>query len=238
MANKTNAIDFKNLSQDQLTNLFKFQKYKKLNWIKNKTENGGAHAYVIANKKESEVAVKSWTTEYGQMWIALTPECLLALACDGNYGLYEIITSFPHKVYFDIDKKYHEDNYYNKIVDKINELFPNSDMAISGSKTEEKESYHITLNNYVIKNIDERNAMKVLCNHLKATYDDGFDGNPYGNNQAFKLFNQSKTDGRVQKIIINQDCKKHFVQSFLNPEALSFPQFEITKPEIGLKIKN
>lgn len=238
MTNKKMTSDFyKNLSQEQFQKLFKIQSYQKLNWIKNNSNDNGAQSYVIANRKENEVVIKSWTSGYGQMWVSTSPEILLKLASKKDYGLYEIITTFPHKVYFDIDKKYHEDNYFNKIVDKINELFPNNEMAISGSKTPEKESYHIILNNYVIQNEEERKTMKYLCNQLNINHDDGFDGNPYGNNQCFKLFNQSKKDGRVQAIITNEDCKKHFVQSFLNPNALPFPVFEITQPEIGLKIK-
>ena len=79
----------------------------------------------------------------GRMWTNTTEQKLLTiLTTENNYGIYEVITQFPHKIYFDIDKKKEkttveeDEEFYNKIINKIDELFPNSNMAISGSITD------------------------------------------------------------------------------------------------------
>jgi hypothetical protein len=52
-------------------------------------------------------------------------------------------------MYFDIDKKGETDNnFLDKIKQDILEYFPNAEMAVSGSLTTEKVSYHIVLQNY------------------------------------------------------------------------------------------
>ena len=52
-----------------------------------------------------------------------------------------------------------------------------------------------------------------------------------------KCINQSKQDMRIQAKITNDDDKKHLITYFFNSSTLPIPHFEITKPEIGLKIK-
>ena len=84
------------------------------------------------------------------MWASATPEELLKV-CNKDNGIYEVLSHFPQKVYFDIDCKIKTTDFYIKIINKINELFPKNNMAVSGSVTDEKTSYHIILNSYLIK---------------------------------------------------------------------------------------
>ena len=52
-----------------------------------------------------------------------------------------------------------------------------------------------------------------------------------------KAINQSKPDGRIQKILINKDPKKHLITCFFNKELYELPRFEsITTREIKLSI--
>jgi hypothetical protein len=128
-----------------------------MNIFKNTSEEGGAIKEAIKHKKPNEIIIRSQTKKNGQWWASTTPEHFLK-QLNKNNGLYEVITEYPHKMYFDID--HHgkpEENLYNIVVDKINEIFPNPDMAVSGSITEDQTSYHIILNNYLIRNEKERN---------------------------------------------------------------------------------
>ena len=130
---------------------FKTIKFLKKNWLKNITNSGGAQNEVIKNKASTDLIIHCQNQDHGRMWCCMTEDELLENTKKNN-GLYEVITTYPHKVYFDIDNDGKpEEGFYNKIVDKITELFPNPDIAISGSITENKTSYHIILNNYLIK---------------------------------------------------------------------------------------
>ena len=73
-------------------------------------------------------------------------------------------------------------------------------MAVSGSVTDEKTSYHIILNSYLIKNEKDRDYIKNIVKYLNETYDDSFDWKVYNKNRNMKAVNQSKGDGRIQQI--------------------------------------
>ena len=127
--------------------LFKTVKYLNFEWLKNITDKGGALHETIKKCKPNHVVVHSHTQGKGRLWCQMTEQQLLDNINDNN-GLYEVITQFPYKVYFDIDKEQQPDpEYLNKIINKIDEQFEDSDMTVSGSVTEDKTSYHITLNN-------------------------------------------------------------------------------------------
>lgn len=196
--------------------------YLKQTWFKNNDDKGGAMADAIRNKKTNEIAILSQTKKVGRAWTAIETNKFLNLLSK-NYGLYEIITDFPHKMYFDIDKK--GDNisasFLQDIKDTILKYFPNADMAISGSIRPEKTSYHIVLQNYVIHNIEERTYIKHFVKYLKSM-EDSFDDVVYSNNRNMKCINQSKEDGRVQEIIENADYKSHFITCFVPDYSLQF----------------
>ena len=193
----------------------------KTNWLKNNTENGGAFKIVLDSKPDNNIVVNMVTVKYGRMWADVDNDKLLKLVEKDN-GIYEVITTYPHKVYFDIDKKNVDNNdiYYNKILSKIHELFPSSIVAVSGSITDVKRSYHITLSNYLIKNANDRNYIKLICKYLNENFDDGFDDKVYTNNRNMKCINQSKGDGRIQKIILNDDTTAHMITTFINNNCL------------------
>ena len=169
------------------------------------------------------------------MWANVSDTQILKLLEKDN-SIYEVIHQYPHKLYFDIDADNKDYDIYELIVPKLNDLFPNSDMAVSGSKSNIRQRYHIILNNYLIKNDDDRVLINSLVNYFKQTIDDGFDDRVYTKNRFMKCSNQSKEDGRIQAIILNNDPKKHLINTFINDINLSIPNFEITQPEIKLAI--
>ena len=182
-------------------------------------------ACAIKNALKDEIIIHSQTQNKGRMWGSCQPKSLLTLL-ESNKGIYEVITSFPFKVYFDIDEKSVEnfDEWFNQVKAIIDTYFPNSDMAISGSKTETKTSLHIILNNYLIHDETEREQMKQLVKYISNNQMKSFDWKVYTKNRNMKCINQSKDDGRVQEIIDNPDFKKHVITAFFNKSCLPFPK--------------
>ena len=195
-------------------------------FYKNITNNGGAMASAIKNKKTHDINIHSQTEKYGRIWGFCTPERLLTLI-EKNHGIYEIITNFPYKVYFDIDKQTNgliPTDYLVSVKNIILELFPNADMGISGSITQTKISYHIILNNYMILNKDQQFVIREIVKYIATTIDASFDWKVYTSNRNMKCINQSKLDGRVQDIIEQSDFKKHLITCHFF-DYLSFPTF-------------
>ena len=131
-------------------------------FYKNMSAEGGALKQAINNKPSDHVIVHSQTQKYGRMW-GFTNNLSLLKLLEKNHGIYEVMTTFPFKVYFDIDKKVggNGNEYLAKIKKDIQIYFPHCEFAVSGSITDEKTSFHIVLNNYMIHNEEERNHVKM-----------------------------------------------------------------------------
>lgn len=187
-----------------------------INWYKNASDEGGAMHYVIKNKKNDNVVILSETKKDGKMWGSCSPDKVCDLL-KKNHGLYEVICDYPHKLHLDIDCK-------TPIIDKpiledimlmIKSIWPNGNWGISGSIVENvKESYHIVSDTYVIHNIEERDMVKSAVKFLQKK-NSAFDGAIYTPNRNMKCINQSKTDGRVQQIMVCEDYRKHLICSFI-----------------------
>ena len=112
-------------------------------------------SYVINTSKSDDVVLLCHYVKYGtRMYANMEMTEVLGLV-ERQRGLYEIICKDPHKVYFDIDKKLDEnatmnpDDFLEEITKIINDIFPDGDVAVSGSVSEYKISYHRALNNYM-----------------------------------------------------------------------------------------
>lgn len=193
----------------------------KMEWFKNDDEKGGSQQKAIESVKEGEIVIHSQTKKDGRLWTTTTPNKLLSLLSKNN-GLYEVITQFPHKLYFDIDHHSAPDeNFLSKIKELIVEYFPTIELAISGSITDTKTSYHIIAQNYVIHDEKERQQIKTAVKSLQSKCD-AFDWKVYTKNRNMKCINQSKDDGRVQVIFENQDMKAHCITCFIPTYALPY----------------
>ena len=151
--------------------MFKNVSYKKLNWIKNASQDGGAMNEAIKTMKDDDVCIHIQNRKNGRMWAASGPNHLLTML-NKNIGLYEVITKFPHKVYFDVDCEDETPLETSKSI--ILSHIPDALFAISGSETETKNSYHIVLTNYNINNIVERENFKLFVMALHQE-NNGFD---------------------------------------------------------------
>lgn len=216
--------------------MVKSLKIWKVDFFKNDDENGGAMAEAIKNCPVNNIVIHSQTKKNGRMWGYIEPTKFLALL-EKNNGLYEVITQFPHKVYFDIDKKgASSSEYLDTIKNIILQYFPNAEMAISGSIKETKTSYHIVLQNYIIHDENERQHMKHLVKYICEHVDDSFDWKVYTKNRNMKCINQSKDDGRVQEIMENDDYKAHCITCFVSNYSLPFADLpENVKEEVMIQ---
>lgn len=189
-----------------------------INWIKNATEDGGAMTEAINRRKNSEIIIHSQTQKNGRLWSSCPSDKICQLI-KKNCGLYEVITDFPHKLYFDIDCKTPliGEPILQKTMDQIKSIWKNGEWAISGSVVDGvKESYHIVSTLYVIHNEREQEMVKCAVKHLQ-TLNDAFDWKVYTKNRNMKCINQSKDDGRVQEIIALQDFRSHLICSYVPP---------------------
>lgn len=218
--------------------MVKSQKMLKVEFFKNDSEHGGAMMEAIKQCPEGHIVIHSQTKKNGRMWGHTTPERFVDML-QSNHGLYEVITKFPHKVYFDIDGKVDElctEEEFQNVIDNtlvhLEPFFPNAQFAISGSNTETKISLHIVLQNYVIHNEDERQQVKHIAKYIYENWAQWYDWKVYTKNRNMKCINQSKDDGRVQQIIRNDDYKAHCITCFVPDYSLPFHLPEEVKEEV------
>ena len=209
------------------------EKFLKHTWSKNNDSNGGAMKQAINCIQRDEVVVHLHTKKYGRAWTTMKPNELLKISTK-NYGIYEVLHTYPKKVYFDIDKTERQPTeYLDKIESIILGVFPGAEFAVSGSITDKKTSYHIVLNNYLIYNNSQLVDLKFINKYFE-TIDDGFDSKVYTINRNMKTINQSKVDDdRIQEIIENEDMKKHFITCFFGEENKPVPKI----PELSYEIQ-
>jgi hypothetical protein len=209
--------------------------FLKHSFYKNDDANGGAMAEAIKNASSSDVILHSQTQKHGRAWGSMNPQNLLKIIHKNN-GLYEVLSKFPLKMYFDIDKKKGSetiDDFLNLCKSQILEVFQNAVMSISGSESDEKISFHIVLNNYTINNEIEFQNAKILVQKLH-NKNESFDWKVYTKNRNMKIINQSKLDGRIQSIIEDDKPENHLISSFFSNDIFVFPS--LPEEEI-LKLK-
>ena len=77
--------------------------YKKINFVKNNSNEGGALHQVISKLKPSEKVIHTNNKNEGRLWGKCPEDKLLELV-KKNIGLYEVIADVSVKLYFDIDE--------------------------------------------------------------------------------------------------------------------------------------
>ena len=219
-------------SKFEIVNVFKIR------WLRNITKNGGAQQELLDQIQPGEIVIKSATKKLGQLW-AIIPKNKLIQLTSSNHGIYEVLKWYPRKVYFDIDKTVDQEPtdegklYLEQNIIKLNEYFVNAKYSVSGScdsidKDKWKISFHIIINNYIVNNEKEFILLKELVKYLKQNFDDAFDDRVYSlKSQNFKCINQSKPDGRIQKIITNNDVTTHYISCYFAKPSYILPEFNI-----------
>ena len=190
--------------------------FLKSTFYKNVTNQGGAQAHAIKNCPQGHIVLARCNDTHQKLWGSMTPANYLN-TISKKHNLFEIITTYPHKVYFDIDGKQSDDfpKYIQEVKNKIISYFPNAEMALSGSN-DGKASIHVVLQNYMMFNDFQRSQVKQIATQCE------FDCAVYTKNRLMKCVNQSKTDGRIQSTLENEDLKSHCITNFFT-EPLPFP---------------
>lgn len=239
-------------AQPQMNNLIKTRLYG-VEWTNNnskckfKTDVKDRAMTTVINNRPPEPNIIIERNNNGRFWSAIEPKQALKLLTK-DYQLYEVLTTDrPRKVYFDIDYLGKaDDTFLPLILNGIQEVLPYSDadIAISGSVNDVKTSYHIVLNNYIIKTDTDRNVLKGVVSYLNLHVQTAFDTRVYDNNRRMKCINQSKGDGRIQQMItLTDQPEKHIISYFFDTNAQPLPDFDlnineyITTSNIKTKMK-
>ena len=210
--------------------------YKRLRFFKNITQDFGAQQMAIDEKKDYENIIVRWRDK-GKSWGLCSEKDILRLL-EKNISLFEMLHDFPYKVYFDIDGD--KNCRLEEIKNIINKNFTNAKMSISGYETEEKNSYHIILNNYIINNVEERDKLKIIVKHFK-TLNSNFDDRVYSSNRQMKAVNQGKPNKPIQNIIEDDNIKNHLITFFINNDSYDINNILVDEVEtkiIHKKISN
>lgn len=207
----------------------------KCNGFRNDDDKGGAMKKCIEKCPSDQIVFHINNPKNGRVWCYTTPDNLLQLLTKNNY-IYEVLSQYPLKVFFDYDfRGTSEAPVLPKIKEIIETYFPNAQYAISGSITEYKTSYHIILTNYIMYNKDDLLILKHIVTHIHNTYDKSFDQSVYTKNRNMKAINQSKPDGRIQEIIENIDYKSHLITAFHLPDSLPLTDLPLETKDVILQ---
>jgi hypothetical protein len=196
--------------------------------LQNKTADGGAQKKIREHKLPNNILIaRIWQRYEGRKVFRTYAQCtqnelLERLKVDN--GLYEIIDKYPFKPYFDIDEPNTSTNleiiaHLPKYIDVLNELFKNADFAICGNITDDKISFHIVIHNYLVRDPDERDQLKIIAGHINA------DDKVYTNGRLMRQINQNKQLQTRPLRIIQGEPKKHIITAFFEPNALQFPEW-------------
>lgn len=190
--------------------------FLKSSFFKNVSQQGGAQAHAIKLCPKDHLVVSRQNDKNPKLWGYMNPVHYLS-ALEKNHNLFEIITTYPHKVYFDFDGP--ESTDFNALIQslcaKVLTYFPQAILSLSGSN-QGKSSIHIILQNYMILDDLHRTCVRQIALEC------GFDTAVYTKNRLMKCVNQSKSDGRIQAVLQGDDLKKHCITYFFT-EALPFP---------------
>ena len=119
--------------------------FLKSQFFKNVTGQGGALHHAVKVCPKDHIILCRDNGKHARICGFMTPPIYLN-TLQKNHNLFEIISSFPHKVYFDVDEKESDDfpAFIQSSKEKILSYFPNAQISISGSN-QGKASLHITL---------------------------------------------------------------------------------------------
>lgn len=202
----------------------------KLNWKRGK----GSQDTILSNMPNGNICIAFHNKKYGRGWTHTEPNYLINLISK-NRNIFEVLSTYPKKVYFDVDfnnppEDFNQDDFLNNLFISINEFFPNINFAISGSVSPDKASFHLVATNYIINNEEELDNMKLIAKALFLK-NPSVDKNVYTKNRQMKLPNQSKPDKNIQSVITNDDLKQHVITAFFNNDYLPFPCIHNLKEE-------
>jgi hypothetical protein len=199
----------------------------------------GTQETLLETIKENE-RLMTCVVDNRHHWKVIKENEVIPLINNNNGFICEVLSSYPKKLYFDVDCDTPNDLSLDKVKEVIKKYFGDAKMAVSGYENENKKSYHITLYEYVISNEKELLEMRKIVNYINKTECPYFDWKVYTKNRPMKCINQSKPEKPKQMIISDTNQKNHLIMSFFsgNEKLFNFhlsediPQEETNVKEI------
>lgn len=213
-----------------------FVKQEKL-WGLTWNKGTGGQDLAIKNKQNDEIIIAYHSAKRGRAW-ACCPINNIEKLIATNRGLYEVLDSYPKKLYFDVDfadppDDFCQESFLNMLTVDIQEFYPDAKFSVSGSVTKVKASFHLVATNYIIKNEEQLEQCKRIAKAiwLKQL---SLDWKVYTKNRQMKIVGQSKPDKPVQEAISDHKITDFLITCFFNEDPMEIPIVN-TLPELQLR---
>ena len=198
---------------------------KKFEWI-NGGKNKKDRTIQIYNNNNNLIPIGSINKAQGKIIIVRYGNCdknyfQELLAEDNN--LCELVM-LPCRMFFDYDKnlkltkkevdEWNWDECLTPIKQTLRRYFGNKMLNISGSIAQNKLSLHIVISLTMIKTRDDMDIFKNFVKDVLKKEDEGWDDSVYSKDRLMKSVNQSKGDGRIQKILNGDEIHRHMINLY------------------------
>jgi len=218
-----------------LTHIYKMPQEKLwgLTWNKGT----GGQDISIKTKKDDEIIIAYHSEKRGRAW-ACCPLNQIEKLVQPNRGLYEVLESYPKKLYFDVDfadppDDFCQESFLNMLTIDIQEYYPNAQFSVSRSVTSFKASFHLVATNYIIKDDLQLEQCKQIAKAIW-TKQNSVDWKVYTNNRQMKIVGQSKPNKSIQEAISEHKITDFLITCFFNENCMDIPTVN-TLPELQLR---
>ena len=217
----------------------KFKDFKGITGYKNtsKTTDPKVRAlyHCVSIKQENESVIVRWDGKNSREFFIVSFDELIRLT-KKNYHMFELLNDkTTGKVSFDIDGKPEINVTFEEHIINSKKIiltqFPNAKFQISGSKTNDKWSYHIVLSNYIFTDYKKYILKMKAFTKCHPVFDSAI----YTNNRVMKCINQSKgykkdsktKDDRIQAYIEgNISHSKHLITTDFDEQYFKFEDLD------------
>lgn len=163
-----------------------------------------------------------------------------------NSNICEMLTTFPYRLYFDIDDKTCKLTL-TKVFEILKKFFGlrKRDITVSGYETDSKHSYHVIAKNYTLNTPSDLIYMKKAVTAINASEFDGvnvFDPAVYTKNRQMKCVFQSKPQGTVAKPLHPKETsskynlREFFIASFVPKDATAYFSSNLINVDVSSKL--
>jgi hypothetical protein len=165
--------------------------------------------------------------------------------CLYNYNICEVLTTFPYRLFFDIDDSSRTINL-SSLQQLMKKYFGlrKSEYTVAGYETDKKNSYHVVAKNFTITSYDDLTNLKQIIKAINTSegYETNvFDPAVYTKNRNMKCVYQSKIGGTTATPLhpsedsSKYNLKEFFITSFIPSDAT--PYFSSGKLNVDLSEK-
>lgn len=219
----------------------KYTKFKGITGYKNTSKvtdpTVRALHHIISIVEENQTIILRWDGKHSKEWFIVSHPQLITLT-ETNFHLYETLTnSTKGKPNFDIELIPLIDTSFEQHIQKSKDIiltqFPDANFQVSGSKTDDKWSYHIVLSNYIFTDYKKYILKMKAFTKCYPIFDNAI----YTNNRFMKCVNQSKgykkdsktPDNRKQLIISGSAShSKHLITTDFDEDCKHFKDLDFT----------